>query len=204
VSRSVPAGDTAFLDAKGLRALAHPIRIQLIGLLRRRGPSTATRLGELLAINSGSASYHLRQLAAAGFIEEDTERGNARERWWRPVHTKISLDDTELTEREPEATLGYLQSVATAYATRAHYAVNAFPALPRAWRDVFTMSDWLIRLAPGQAASLRQELTSVIARYQETAGAAPGTEDVTVIMHVLPDPGEPAVRADPPAEASGP
>jgi DNA-binding transcriptional ArsR family regulator len=173
-----------------LRALAHPIRIQMVGLLRKRGPLTATRVGESLGINSGSASYHLRQLAAAGFIEEDTERGNARERWWRPVHAKIALDDTELTEREPEAALGYLQSVATAYATRVQYAVNAFPALPRAWRDVFNLSDWLIRLAPEQAAALRRELAAVIARYQETGGTAPNAEDVVLIMQVLPDLGD--------------
>jgi hypothetical protein len=101
----------------------------------------------------------------------------------------------ELTEREPEATLGCLQSVATAYATRVQYAVNAFPALPRAWRDVFTMSDWLIRLPPDDAASLRQDLTSVIARYQEAGGTTPSAEDVVLIMHVLPDLGERAVKA---------
>ncbi|EME98684.1 regulatory protein ArsR, partial [Streptomyces mobaraensis NBRC 13819 = DSM 40847] len=29
------------LDAKGLRALAHPLRVRLVGLLRTHGPSTA-------------------------------------------------------------------------------------------------------------------------------------------------------------------
>src|SRR5215212_10817955 len=78
--------ETVVLDVKGLRALAHPVRVQLVGLLRRFGPSTATRLAERLGVNSGTASYHLRQLGAAGFVEEDTGRGNARERWWRSVH----------------------------------------------------------------------------------------------------------------------
>jgi DNA-binding transcriptional ArsR family regulator len=57
------------LDAKGLRAMAHPLRVQIIGLLRRHGPSTATGLARRLGVNSGSASYHLRQLADAGFVE---------------------------------------------------------------------------------------------------------------------------------------
>lgn len=46
------------LDAKGLRALAHPVRVQLVGLLRKYGPSTATRLAERLGVSSGTASYH--------------------------------------------------------------------------------------------------------------------------------------------------
>jgi DNA-binding transcriptional ArsR family regulator len=54
------------LDAKGLRALAHPMRVQLAGSLRTYGPSTATRLGERMGITSGTASYHLRRPGAAG------------------------------------------------------------------------------------------------------------------------------------------
>ncbi|GAA4965961.1 hypothetical protein GCM10023238_37070 [Streptomyces heliomycini] len=102
--------DSVVLDTKGLRALAHPVRVQLVGLLRKYGPSTATRLAERLGVNSGTASYHLRQLGAAGFVEEDTERGNARERWWRSIHQMTELNDRELADREPEAALTYLQS----------------------------------------------------------------------------------------------
>src|SRR5215207_79528 len=111
---TAPQG-TVVLDVKGLRALAHPVRVELVGLLRQYGPSTATRLAERLGVNSGTASYHLRQLGAAGFVEEDAERGNARERWWRSVHQVTRLNDTELAEREPEATLAYMQSVAALY-----------------------------------------------------------------------------------------
>jgi DNA-binding transcriptional ArsR family regulator len=76
------------------------------------GPSTATSLSERLGVNSGTVSHHLRQLGAAGFVEEDTERGNARERWRRSVHRTTWFDDPELAEREPEAALAYQQSVA--------------------------------------------------------------------------------------------
>ncbi|KPC66541.1 winged helix-turn-helix domain-containing protein [Streptomyces chattanoogensis] len=93
----------AVLDAKGLRALAHPVRGQLVGLLRKYGPSTATRLAGRLGVNPGTASYHLRQLGAAGFVEEDAERANARERWWRSVHQSTCFNDPDLAAREPEA-----------------------------------------------------------------------------------------------------
>ncbi|MGW9032826.1 helix-turn-helix domain-containing protein [Streptomyces sp. NPDC055722] len=183
--------DSVVLDAKGLRALAHPVRVQLVGLLRKYGPSTATRLAERLGVNSGTASYHLRQLGAAGFVEEDAERGNARERWWRSVHQMTELNDRGLADREPEATQAYLQSVAATYTMRAQQALNELQTMSRTWRDAFDMSDWALRLTPEEAVALRQELRAVLARYRrdtpEAAASAPeGAERVGVITHLLP------------------
>ncbi|GGS56817.1 MULTISPECIES: helix-turn-helix domain-containing protein [Streptomyces] len=180
------------LDAKGLRAMAHPVRVQVVGLLRKHGPSTATRLAERLGVNSGTASYHLRQLGAAGFVEEDTERGNARERWWRSVHRTTWFNDPELAEREPEAALAYQQSVASLYALRAQQTLNELQTMPRVWRERFDLSDWVLRLTPEETAALYQELGDVIGRYRrdtpENAATAPaGAERVGLITHILPE-----------------
>ncbi|MER6977636.1 ArsR/SmtB family transcription factor [Streptomyces carpinensis] len=197
--------DAVVLDAKGLRALAHPVRVQLVGLLRKYGPSTATRLAERLGVNSGTASYHLRQLGAAGFVEEDTERGNARERWWRSVHQRTWFNDPNLADREPEAALAYLQSVAATYTVRTQRALNELQTMPRAWRDNLDMSDWALRLTPEETAALQQELREVLARYRpdtpEAAASAPaGAERVGVIAHILPELDAPGA----PTNASGP
>ncbi|MFE4923387.1 ArsR/SmtB family transcription factor [Streptomyces sp. NPDC056661] len=214
-SRERPDGpkaeaDAVVLDAKGLRALAHPVRVQLVGLLRKYGPSTATRLAERLGVNSGTASYHLRQLGAAGFVQEDTERGNARERWWRSVHQRTWFNDPNLTDREPEAALAYLQSVAATYSLRTQQTLNELQTMPRAWRDNFDMSNWALLLTPEETAALNQELRDVIARYRsdtpEAAASAPeGAERVGVITHVLPEPDAPTASADPsgPQKATG-
>ncbi|WP_037805241.1 ArsR/SmtB family transcription factor [Streptomyces sp. NRRL F-2305] len=188
-----------------MRALAHPVRVQLVGLLRKYGPSTATRLAERLGVNSGTASYHLRQLGAAGFVEEDTERGNARERWWRSIHQMTELNDRELADREPEAALTYLQSVAATYTLRTQQTLNELQTMPRAWHSTFDMSDWALRLTPEEAVALRQELRAVIARYRkdtpEAAASAPkGSERVGVITHILPELDTPA----PPEGHTGP
>lgn len=137
------------------------MRVQLVGLLRKSGPSTATRLAERLGVNSGTASYHLRQLGAPGFVEEDTERGNARERWWRSVHHMTYFNDPGSADREPESTLAYLQSVAATYTLRAQQALNELQTMPRTWRDNFDMSDWALRLTPEETAALHQELRDV-------------------------------------------
>ncbi|MBZ9642908.1 transcriptional regulator [Streptomyces sp. PSKA30] len=202
-----PDPDAVVLDAKGLRALAHPVRVQLVGLLRKHGPSTATRLAERLGVNSGTASYHLRQLGAAGFVEEDTERGNARERWWRSVHRRTWFNDHDLAEREPEAALAYLQSVATTYTVRTQRALNELQTMPRAWRDTFDMSDWALRLTPEEASALYEELRAVITRYRQdtpegVAQAPEGAERFSVITHLLPEPDASAPSAMPSSAVS--
>ncbi|MBH1937916.1 helix-turn-helix transcriptional regulator [Streptomyces sp. AV19] len=185
-----PATDVV-LDARGLRALAHPVRVQVVGLLRTYGPSTATRLAERIGVGSGVTSYHLRQLAAAGFVAEDTARGNARERWWRAAHEATWFDDKELADAEPEATAAYRASVASLHALRTQLALGQAPSMPKEWRDRLEMSDWRLRLTPEEAGSLARELRAVMARYwrADAEGAPEGAEPVQVVMHLLPEPG---------------
>jgi DNA-binding transcriptional ArsR family regulator len=185
------------LDAKGLRALAHPVRVRLIWLLRRYGPSTATRLAERMGLTSGATSYHLRQLGTAGFVEEDTALGNARERWWRAAHRGTWLTDMDLLTRDPDAGLAYLQSVAAVHASQTQQALHELETLPRAWRDVFDLSDWALRLTAGEARDLQDELGAVLSRYRqdrpdETAPAPDDAGRVTLVFHLLPEPDLPA------------
>ena len=71
MTKKRPAGDVKRLtDPRALRAMAHPIRLELVGLLRTHGPLTATKAAALLGESSGSTSFHLRQLAKYGLVEE--------------------------------------------------------------------------------------------------------------------------------------
>ncbi|MER6003523.1 ArsR/SmtB family transcription factor [Nonomuraea sp. NPDC051941] len=177
------------LDAKGLRALAHPLRVQLVDLLRKHGPSTATRLAERLGVNSGTASYHLRRLGAAGFVEEDTERGNARERWWRSVHRTTRLtDEGGLSDREPEAVLAYMQSIAALYNLRTQQALNELQTMPQPWRGVLDLSAVPFRLTPEEALRLRADLTELFARYRRDGDEAPADAvRVYLMTQVIPE-----------------
>jgi DNA-binding transcriptional ArsR family regulator len=182
------------LDAKGLRALAHPVRGRIVGLLRKHGPATATQLAQRLGLNSGATSYHLRQLAAAGFIEEDTERGNARERWWRSVHRRQSFSNKDMVERDPEAAMSYLRTVAAGYALRAQQALDEFETMPKQWWDLLDLSDWQLLLTPTEASDLRRELHAVLDRYRQAtpdavADAPEGAERVVFLTQMLPEPG---------------
>lgn len=74
------------LDARGVRALAHPVRLAILLRLRSGGPSTATRLAPLVGASPSVTSWHLRHLAEHGLVEDAPgERGGGRSRWWRVV-----------------------------------------------------------------------------------------------------------------------
>jgi DNA-binding MarR family transcriptional regulator len=70
-------------DPGRLKALSHPLRRRILSRLSVDGPATSTTIGEFLGENTGTTSYHLRQLEKYGFIEEIPERSQGRERWWR-------------------------------------------------------------------------------------------------------------------------
>jgi DNA-binding transcriptional ArsR family regulator len=98
------------LEVDALRALAHPIRLRILSLLTGASMSAAD-LARELDITQANASYHLRQLAAAGLVMEAGERkirgGLAklyRYPWERPP-TKLTDDD--------EARQLYAQTMAT-------------------------------------------------------------------------------------------
>ena len=88
----------------------------MLGILRTEGPTTATALAQRLGLNTGATSYHLRQLAQHGFIVDDEERGNGRERWWRAAHASTRTDLEEYKDpADQEALDAYLQTVIVVY-----------------------------------------------------------------------------------------
>ncbi|MFD1051557.1 winged helix-turn-helix domain-containing protein, partial [Kibdelosporangium lantanae] len=48
---------------------SHPIRSELLDLLRERDTLTATEAAKQLGHSSGLCSFHLRQLARYGYVE---------------------------------------------------------------------------------------------------------------------------------------
>src|SRR5690348_5619476 len=78
-------------DPLSIRALAHPLRLELQSIVGRSGQITAADAARELGISHALASHHLRQLAKYGFVEQ-VEGADARERPWRLVHTSYSAE----------------------------------------------------------------------------------------------------------------
>lgn len=79
------------LDMASLKALAHPLRVTILNSLSQFGPQTACSLAEILEESSGATSYHLRQLAKHGLVQELEGKGTARERWWQRTPGGINI-----------------------------------------------------------------------------------------------------------------
>jgi DNA-binding transcriptional ArsR family regulator len=170
-----------------LKALTHPVRLRMLGLLRIEGPSTATQLAQRLGLNSGATSYHLRQLAQHGFIEEDAERGNARERWWRAAHRSTETANTVADPAERETLEAYLQAVAVVMTEQLQRAIEELPLVPEPWAEASTFSDWVLRLTPARARALVHALADEIHRVDEDDDES--AEQFVVQLTAFPLPG---------------
>lgn len=171
-------------DIAGLRALSHPVRLRILGLLRAEGAATATGLAARLDLNSGATSYHLRQLAQHGFIEEDMERGNARDRWWRATHdaTRTEFSGEAITD-DVEA---YLATVAMIYGERLRSVVSELRFYPEEWQGVSTLSDWHFTLTPTRANALVEALTSLVEETEDREEDGAAAFVVNLNAYLLP------------------
>ena len=177
-------------SAAGLRALSHPTRLKMLMRLRVEGPATATQLARELSLNTGATSYHLRQLAEHGFIVEETERGDARDRWWKAAHRSTLANLTDRRDDEDaESAEAYLQSVALLYTETLMQAVGERRYLPEPWQRASTTSDWHLRLTADRAEQLVDTLAALIGEWEEADDGAAGTGDFVVNLNAFPRPG---------------
>jgi DNA-binding transcriptional ArsR family regulator len=179
-------------SAAGLRALSHPTRMKMLKLLRLEGPATATQLAQQLKLNTGATSYHLRQLAEHGFIVEDTERGDARDRWWRAAHESTHANlDARTSEEDAESSEAYLHTVALMYTETLMQHADERRYLPESWLEASTTSDWHVRLTPQRAEQMLKALIEVIEQWgdDEDAEGTPDAGDFVINLNAFPRPG---------------
>jgi DNA-binding transcriptional ArsR family regulator len=176
------------LSGDRLKAIAHPLRVRLLQLLREDGPSTATRLGERTGESSGSTSYHLRQLAAHGFVGDDPGHGNGRERWWRAIAARTSLAAPDVRASAADAET-YMRAVAVQDAERTERWLDQLHRIPVEWDEAGTLSTYRLRLTREQAVALvahLDELASGMRPDTPDADGSDGTERVFLQYQVMP------------------
>lgn len=148
-------------DPRELRALAHPIRIQLLEELATLGEATATQLGERIDQSPANCSWHLRQLAKYGFIEESEPRGRQRPWRWIPQAPNISEVDGDADQlRQARAgTVDVLRGRDLA-AWRAWEAAR--DQTPASWRRASFGSTSINWLTAEELAALSEAIGAVI------------------------------------------
>jgi hypothetical protein len=160
----LPARSVARLtDPKALRAYAHPVRMTLIGLLRTRGPLTATQAAKLTGESSGTCSFHLRQLAKYGLVEE-AGGGTGRERPWRATALNTSLEgDAD----DPAAGALVRSALVDVYFERVSRWLDRRGEVTARWRDAALFGDRFLYLTADEMTGLGARITELVDVYAE-------------------------------------
>ncbi|WP_028813160.1 ArsR/SmtB family transcription factor [Streptomyces flavidovirens] len=184
---SEPTPGYRTLDARSLRGLAHPLRIQLLASLRHDGPATASQLAERLGESSGATSYHLRQLASHGFVEDAPERGKGRERWWKAVQDGTSFSP-ELHNNPDPAVRGaadlFLHEVANIHTQELGTWLGTAREWPEEWAGSSDLSDFTLQLTPAQLRELNDKVHELIESYHGLSDE--GSAQVRLHTHSFP------------------
>ncbi|WP_136706553.1 metalloregulator ArsR/SmtB family transcription factor [Agromyces sp. H66] len=180
-------------DPGPMRALAHPLRLKILGLLRVEGPQSVSMLAEATGAASGSISYHVSTLAKHGFVLPAPERErDGRERWWRAAHeiTRTSavefLDDPE----RREASDAMRRAVIDAYHRELLDALEAEHDLDPEWVSASDSSDGAAQLTLDEFRELTADLEAIHEKWWARGREPrPGTRSVRWITHSFPRPG---------------
>jgi predicted ArsR family transcriptional regulator len=161
---TTPMRSITLTDPRALRALAHPLRPRLLGLLRRDGPLTATQAGKLVGESPASCSFHFRQLARFGLVEE-AGGGRGRERPWQATAQFTSwpsgADDPELAAAGQQ----FERVVAGRYLDRTLGWIERRRDESAEWQDAAVFSDAMLFLTVEELAELNRELQAIIDRF---------------------------------------
>jgi len=173
-----------------LRALAHPVRIALLEALILTGPMTATEVGERIGESPTTCSFHLRQLAKYGFVEE-AGGGKGRARPWRMTSIGFSI---AVPDDQPEAELAgtvvarmfrerQLDRYRTWLETKGSY--------PARWRSAALDGEYLFYLTVEELERLNDQLSAELyqrmhERLADPSKRPPGSLPVELLMFSYP------------------
>lgn len=178
-------------DLDGLKALAHPLRVQIIEALSTYGAHTASGLAERLAESSGATSYHLRQLEKHGYVREVADRGIGRERWWERVPGPIHLGSPELDHSE--AGRAASRVIMREWLHHREAGVRAIveggiDSLSPLWRDSVAMQSASVHVTAEQLEALNVAVTKLITDFarEHRGQRVPGSRPVHLQYYGYP------------------
>lgn len=154
-------------DPRAMRALAHPVRIALLEALSEHGQLTATEAGELVGESPANASFHLRQLAKYGFVEE-AEGGTGRRRPWKRKHLGMRFTEVHEDPETASAARELSRVWSNRYLARAERGLEENRSQPEEWRRVTGWNQSALYLTPEELGELDEAMIELmIERFGE-------------------------------------
>jgi predicted transcriptional regulator len=170
-------------DPRALRALAHPTRLALIGLVRREGAHTATQAARRLGETPQRCTFHFTQLAKYGFVEP-APGGRGRERPWRATAARTSWPSAPQGPEMAAAASLVESSLAQRYFEELMAWLRRKPAESAAWQEAAQFGDSLLHLTSDELEDLGGQIAELLERFEEriaSAGERP-SEARTVLL----------------------
>ncbi|HEX3752210.1 MAG TPA: helix-turn-helix domain-containing protein [Streptosporangiaceae bacterium] len=153
-------------DPAVMRALAHPLRWELLEALEHAGTLTATQAGDVLGETPANCAFHLRTLAKYGLVEE-AGGGKGRERPWRRAISGLSMTTAHEDPKTAAAAEVLTEFVMSEMLNRARSALLARPKLPDDLQNELGSSQNLRYVTPAEAKQLQADLSAVLDRFRE-------------------------------------
>jgi DNA-binding transcriptional ArsR family regulator len=188
-------------DPRAIRALAHPLRLDLLQLLGASGPATAAQCGRVLGVSQASCSFHLRQLAKYGFVQDAGPVRDRRERQWRITSRRLSVRSGAGGDAAVQ------QELARLVVQHEMQAILEYSRRPDGtdpeWQRKAGVVTGMAVLSPDEAAAVKEQWIALLAPYVAKAEAEgsqlqPGQRHVRYFMAATPlpepEPGEKAER----------
>lgn len=175
-------------DPQRIRALAHPVRIELLDLLGDE-EATATRCAEITGESVASCSFHLRTLAKYGFIERAEQRG--KEKPWRLVERGRTITpDWD----DPSSVRAVQEFAALDVEREAQHLlrwVREADQLPREWVEATTMLSASVWATREELAELSNTISTLCDRFagrrHDPALRPPGSRKVRLFAATTVD-----------------
>jgi DNA-binding transcriptional ArsR family regulator len=175
-------------DAQTARAMAHPVRLRLLEELAFRGPMTATQVAERVGESPANCSWHLRQLAKYGFVEE-AGGGVGRERPWQVVVQSNSfgvegVDAETLAASQVTTALWFDREVQALFAWQAREASEG------EWAHAAYLNQSLGWLTMDELREVDQQMQQIMIRYvhriNDPASRPSGARPVRMVSWGIP------------------
>ena len=177
----MPLSRRRVTDPATLRVLAHPVRLALLDLLVSGGAHTATQAAEVLGQTPSNCSWHLRKLAAHGFVREVSDVPG-RHRPWRVVSEGLPWGDSDDEGAAHDAVTDLLvdRELQRLRASRAAAASE-----PVEWRGATAFHHAPLRLTAAQARELDGRMAALVGEY---AGPSehPDARPVSLVAWLAP------------------
>jgi DNA-binding transcriptional ArsR family regulator len=155
---------TRITDAAVMRALAHPVRLELLEHLSNvPGGATATECAAVVGLSPSATSYHLRALAKVGMIHEAPGRGDARERVWRATHDKYEIsNEPGASDEDVAAEMALVETVLARQNDRVRRFLAAAREGSREWYEVASISESTLVVTSRELKRLVEQIDELI------------------------------------------